>query len=86
INFLMIPVVYFLYPETKGRTLEEMDLIFANTPVMKPWVSVRIAKEMPFAHMGEAKDLEQYKASAVHKENLDEASLFEDEVPEKVYS
>ncbi|KAM9935758.1 hypothetical protein OXX80_004683 [Metschnikowia pulcherrima] len=86
INFLMIPVVYFLYPETKGRTLEEMDLIFANTPVMKPWVSVRLAKEMPFAHMGDAKDLEQYKASAVHKENLDEASLFEDEVPEKVYS
>ncbi|KAM9900204.1 hypothetical protein OXX69_009180 [Metschnikowia pulcherrima] len=86
INFLMIPVVYFLYPETKGRTLEEMDLIFANTPVMKPWVSVRLAKEMPFAHMGDAKDLEQYKASAVHKENLDEASLFEDVVPEKVYS
>lgn len=57
INFLMIPVVYFLYPETKGRTLEEMDLIFANTPVNKPWKSVQIAKEMPFAHMGDRKSV-----------------------------
>lgn len=69
INFLMIPVVYFLYPETKGRTLEEMDLIFANTPVSRPWESVRIAKEMPFAHSGNALDLEQYKPHAEHMEN-----------------
>lgn len=68
INFLMIPVVYFLYPETKGRTLEEMDLIFANTPVTKPWQSVRIARDMPYAHSGDAADLEQYKPEMLHKE------------------
>lgn len=50
INLLMIPVLYFLYPETKGRTLEEMDMIFAATPSTKPWKSVLIARDMPFAH------------------------------------
>ncbi|GEQ72138.1 hypothetical protein JCM33374_g5824 [Metschnikowia sp. JCM 33374] len=85
INFLMIPVVYLLYPETKGRTLEEMDLIFANTPVNKPWVSVRIAKEMPFAHMGDSHNLEQYKMSITHEETTNEGSFFEVETPEKAY-
>ncbi|RFU32306.1 hypothetical protein B7463_g4017, partial [Scytalidium lignicola] len=27
---LQLPFVYFLFPETKGKTLEEMDLIFSN--------------------------------------------------------
>lgn len=64
INFLMIPVFYFLYPETKGRTLEEMDLIFAATPSNKPWKSVSIARDMPFAHSGSEEDWRQYKQSA----------------------
>lgn len=69
INFLMLPVFYFLYPETKGRTLEEMDLIFTNTPVSQPWKSVQIARDMPFAHAGDAADLESYKPQAFHEEN-----------------
>lgn len=33
INFLSIPLVWALYPETANRTLEEMDLLFAsNSP------------------------------------------------------
>jgi hypothetical protein len=35
INFLTIPVVWAFYPETKKRTLEEMDLLFASDA---PWV------------------------------------------------
>ncbi|CDS14393.1 hypothetical protein LRAMOSA06562 [Lichtheimia ramosa] len=29
-NFLFIPIVYFFYPETKGRSLEELDVVFAK--------------------------------------------------------
>jgi len=30
VNFLSIPMVWALYPETANRTLEEMDLLFAS--------------------------------------------------------
>lgn len=30
INACFFPVIYFFYPETAGRSLEEIDLIFAN--------------------------------------------------------
>lgn len=30
VNFLTIPIVWALYPESNQRTLEEMDLLFAN--------------------------------------------------------
>jgi hypothetical protein len=45
INFLTIPVVWAFYPETKGRTLEEMDLLFASDA---PWVW---EEEATFARM-----------------------------------
>ncbi|KAI0077013.1 general substrate transporter [Panus rudis PR-1116 ss-1] len=35
VNFLSIPMVWALYPETANRTLEEMDLLFASD---SPWV------------------------------------------------
>lgn len=29
LNALIIPVVYFFFPETSGRSLEDMDVVFA---------------------------------------------------------
>ncbi|CAK7224177.1 hypothetical protein SBRCBS47491_005460 [Sporothrix bragantina] len=44
-NFAITPVVYFFYPETMGRSLEEMDLIFARS---SGWLdTVHEAKTMP---------------------------------------
>lgn len=70
INFLMVPVFYFLYPETKGRSLEEMDIIFHQTPIWKPWESVRLAKELPYMHSENVEDAEaKLHAFAEHIEH-----------------
>ncbi|GAA6041931.1 hypothetical protein JCM8097_000229 [Rhodosporidiobolus ruineniae] len=46
INLCFLPVIYLFYPETAGRSLEEIDIIFARGYVEK--VSyVRMAAEMP---------------------------------------
>jgi len=34
INLACVPVIYLLYPETKGRALEDMDVLFGNPPVV----------------------------------------------------
>merc|ERR1712187_597187 len=45
-NAIFIPVIWFFYPETSGRSLEAIDLIFAKGYVEK--ISyVRAAKELP---------------------------------------
>jgi hypothetical protein len=45
-NAALVPTVYFLFPEPKGRSLEEMDVIFASA-----WADgvspVKRAKTMP---------------------------------------
>lgn len=45
-NAVFIPVVYFFYPETAGRSLEEIDIIFAKG-FSENMSYVRAAKELP---------------------------------------
>ena len=45
-NAVFIPVIWFFYPETAGRSLEEIDLIFAKGFIEK-MSYVRAAKELP---------------------------------------
>ncbi|CED82529.1 hexose carrier protein [Phaffia rhodozyma] len=45
-NALFIPVIYFFYPETQGRTLEAIDVIFAQAYEEKARPT-HVAKRMP---------------------------------------
>lgn len=56
LNALFFPIIYFFYPETAGRSLEEIDLIFAKGHEEK-MSYVRAAKELP--HMG-VEEIESY--------------------------
>mgnify|MGYP004705434889 CR=1 FL=1 len=67
INFLMVPAVYFLFPETSGRTLEEMDKVFALSNPWTPWDVVRIANDLPHDYQ-EGKYVEHVKGDAEHLE------------------
>ncbi|AET38906.1 glucose-inactivated glycerol proton symporter STL1 Ecym_3420 [Eremothecium cymbalariae DBVPG len=55
-NFLYIPVIYFYYPETAGRTLEEIDIIYAKSHVdgTQAW---KVADALPKLTLEE---IEQY--------------------------
>ncbi|KAG5417995.1 hypothetical protein I9W82_004323 [Candida metapsilosis] len=73
INILMAPTIYFLYPETSGRTLEEMDFIFNQCPVKQPWKVVQIEKNTPKRSHGT--DLE--KPITEHIDDVGRESLLE---------
>ncbi|KAJ6114663.1 hypothetical protein N7486_000441 [Penicillium sp. IBT 16267x] len=45
LNTLMVPMIYFLFPETSGRTLEEIDDIFTLSDSVLD--TVRVSKTLP---------------------------------------
>ncbi|KAH8118587.1 general substrate transporter [Phellopilus nigrolimitatus] len=58
LNALIVPVVYFFFPETAGRSLEDMDIVFAlahNEGVSPVGVSLR--KDVPPAGSPEADEI-----------------------------
>jgi hypothetical protein len=78
---MFLAVVYFFFPETRRRTLEDMDAVFVNS---KSYLDVvQVAKSMPHASIlalentvlkkGERPD----KASAGSEQKVDAAHLEE---------
>jgi len=68
INAAIVPCIYLFYPETAGRSLEEMDAIFHKTQGKKGYFDVvRVAREEPrrYGKKGELliayEDTEEYK-------------------------
>lgn len=55
INALMVPSIYFFFPETKDRTLEEIDEIFAQSKNIldPPRVARAMQKKKKMVHVGE---------------------------------
>lgn len=52
LNFAAIPVMYFCYPETRGRSLEEVDLIFRNSKNFREAVRLGFSMERHFDNKG----------------------------------
>ncbi len=51
LNAAFVPIIFFLFPETAGRSLEEMDEIFAaSKSIFDP---VRVARKLPHRHLDE---------------------------------
>lgn len=79
VNFCFIPVIYFFYPETKRRSLEEIDIIFAkgymeNMSYVKasfelPYLSDREVEQMAKEYGFVDKD-EEYKAGEKREEKV----------------
>ncbi|KAI7855210.1 general substrate transporter [Circinella umbellata] len=74
-NFLFIPIVYFWYPETKGRSLEELDVMFAkaNEENVSP---VKMAQRMPKL---DGNDLERELARYFDNGSISDSSPTPDE-------
>ncbi|AMD20893.1 HDR151Cp [Eremothecium sinecaudum] len=56
VNFSYLPIIFFFYPETSGRSLEEIDIIYAksNKDGIASW---RVAAHLPKLSL---KEIEQY--------------------------
>lgn len=54
INFIMVVLVFFFIPELKGRTLEEVDQLFASGAPLRSFknISTRSATEIYEDHVG----------------------------------
>jgi len=74
-NLFIVPVVYYFYPETGFRSLEEVDVIFYYASQQpKPWLNVvKIAADEPLWHNnGKASSEESfnYENTAWHKRHV----------------
>ncbi|CAH0044292.1 unnamed protein product [Clonostachys solani] len=66
-NAASIPIVYFLYPETTGRSLEEMDLIFSKSAGLLDVVKIAKTEPRHYGKRGEAlRDLAEEVYDQMH--------------------
>ncbi|KAI0196621.1 general substrate transporter [Xylaria flabelliformis] len=71
INAFMVPSVYFFYPETAYRSLEEMDAIFHKVNGAKGFLEVvRVAKHEPLRYGKNGELLIAYDETDEHKNHL----------------
>jgi hypothetical protein len=58
LNAVIVPVVYFFFPETGGRSLEDLDVVFALAYITgEDPVKVSLRKDVPLAGSREADEI-----------------------------
>jgi hypothetical protein len=72
---LILPVVYFFYPETAYRSLEEMDTIFIKTKSI--FTVVKVAKEEPHRYDKNGNVLIDYADTEEHARRKSSATYTE---------
>jgi hypothetical protein len=78
-NLAIIPLIFFFYPETAFRSLEEVDVIFALADEMpgNTWLNVvHVSKSEPlwFGQRGEKRAEFDYENSHWHRKLMDSSS------------
>ena len=68
-NACWIPIVYCFFPETKGLTLEDIDLIFAKGGITGGVFSSRGRTVMPNQHAAEHETAEKAGMQSEHQES-----------------
>jgi hypothetical protein len=81
LNFVFIPVIYFLYPETSNLTLEKIDWLFLEPNVVKK--SIQVSKYGWGANEGLEGGQQSSDAVDVSKDNMAKTSQVENTSPEK---
>jgi hypothetical protein len=83
LNAIFFPIIYYLYPETAGRSLEEIDLIFSKGFDEK--ISyVRAAQELPRLTVEEIESRDRAIMEAGEKESHRDSSTGADSPGEKM--
>lgn len=79
-NYLYIPVIYFFYPETAGRSLEEIDIIYAKAyeDGTQPW---RVAQHLPKLSLQEIDD--HANALGLYDDDMEKEDYIEEEKEEE---
>ncbi|KAI0201164.1 general substrate transporter [Astrocystis sublimbata] len=74
LNAIFFPIIYFFYPETAGRSLEEIDVIFAKG-YTENISYVKAAKELPFLHEDEVLNKAREYGISVETEEVAEKPM-----------
>lgn len=76
-NGFIFPVVYFFYPETAYRSLEEMDHIFHKVSGGKGWFDVvKVAKNEPYRYGKNGEVLIEYDETDAAQEGRRRSSVY----------
>lgn len=73
-NLSFVPLVYFLYPETAGRTLEDIDAYYRTSPSLLVFRDKEVTSSKRPAHFLENEQEEVRRSSTANPEAFRRAS------------